>query len=83
MEYKTIKRPVATRWNTHVVMLQSMIALRNPLSTLADDHKGLTRLEEEEWEILVGLEDVLRVSFPLSFLSIFTYCFIIAFSNSH
>ncbi|KAE9388812.1 hypothetical protein BT96DRAFT_835757, partial [Gymnopus androsaceus JB14] len=60
VKYKTIKHPVATRWNTHTVMLQSMIALCGPLATLADDHKGLTKLSAEEWKVLVGLEDVLR-----------------------
>lgn len=83
VKYKTIKRPVATRWNTHAVMLQSMIALRGPLAMLADDHKGLTKLSAEEWKVLVGLEDVLRVSFPFIFLHIFTYYSMIAFSHSH
>ena len=73
VKYKTIKHPVATHWNTHVIMLQSIIALHGPLTTLMStvSYKGqLTSLTAEDWKLLVGLEKALCVS---SFLILFVY----------
>lgn len=52
---------MATRWNSHVVMLQSMIALRDPLDSLGDGHSDLTALSHTEWAILQELEETLLV----------------------
>ena len=65
---RTIKRLVATHWNSHVIMLQSMIHLHLVLDDLAATHAGLTVINVSEWEILTALKFVLWVGYYLIFI---------------
>jgi hypothetical protein len=64
-----LPRDVSTRWNSTFNMLDAALDKRKAINELTGDKKNKVReleLQEEEWEILEQLRDVLEVSATLA-----------------
>lgn len=57
------ERNVATRWNSTISMIDSMVPLREPMNNLCDRVPNMRKykLTEDEWEIILQLQPVLKV----------------------
>ena len=62
---RTMPRDVSTRWNSTFTMLNFALEYRSAIDSLTGDHAADIRkleVDDEEWELLKQLRDVLKVS---------------------
>ncbi|THU91988.1 hypothetical protein K435DRAFT_673000 [Dendrothele bispora CBS 962.96] len=60
LKYRTLKRTVATRWNTYAIMFASIIPMREAVKRLLRNHKDLPAFNADEWILIEQLEELLR-----------------------
>ncbi|THU94596.1 hypothetical protein K435DRAFT_668172, partial [Dendrothele bispora CBS 962.96] len=60
IDYHTLKRIVATRWNTYAVMFDSLVKMKPVVKKFCRNHTDLPSFDSDDWELLEQLEEVLR-----------------------